>query len=117
MRVKIFEVRDEGTHIPVFALSTEAAPGQEYGLERAGFRSGDAVILGYLDGERESSADPYFWGGRTMPTAHHYITEHFNEMRDGDVVDVRFLLGEAAAPCRSDRHWNAGAVAGEGASL
>lgn len=107
MRVKIFEVRDEGTHIQVFAISTEAAPGQEYGLKRTGFSSGDAVILGYLDGERASSADPYFWGGRTMTAAHSYITQHFNEMRDGDVVDVRFLLGETAEPCRSDRFWDA----------
>lgn len=103
MRVKVLEVRDEGTHIPVFAMSTEPAPGQEYGLERAGFRGGDAVILGYLDGERESSADPYFWGGRTMPNAHQYITQHFNELSDGDVIDVRFILGETPTPCKSDR--------------
>lgn len=103
MRVKVFEVRDHRTHIQVFALSTEPSPGQEYGLERCGFRSGDAVILGYLDGGRESSADPYFWGGRTMPAAHHYIAERFNDLRDGDVVDVRFILGETPEPCKSDR--------------
>lgn len=109
MRIKVFEVRDEGTHIQVFAISTEPAPGQEYGLRRCGFISGDAVIVGYLDGERPSSADPYFWGGRTMPAAHNYITDHFNELRDGDVIDVRFILGETPAPCKSDReyHWSA----------
>lgn len=106
MQVKIFEVRDEGTHIQVFALSTVASPGQEYGLSRCGFRGGHAVIVGYLDGERNSSADPYHWGGRTMPTAHQYITDHFPGMNDGDVVDVRFIRGETTAPCKSDRHWS-----------
>lgn len=77
MIAKIFEVRDNGTHIEVFALST--AP---------------------------SSADPYFWTGRTMPVAHKYITEHFVEMKDGDVVDVRFILGETSEPCQSDRHYS-----------
>lgn len=109
MRCKVFEVRDEGTHIGVFALSTEPAPGQEYELSRNGFASGDAVILGYLSGERESSADPYFWGGRTMPAAHNYITERFDELPDGAVVDVRHILGETEAPCESDRlyRWSA----------
>lgn len=108
MRVKVLEVRDEGTHIEVFAISTEPSPGQEYGLRRCGFTSGDAVILGYLDGEKNSSADPYHWGNRTMSTAHHYITNHFEDLKDGDVVDVRYILKETAAPCQSDRFYRAG---------
>lgn len=106
MIAKIFEVRDNGTHIQVFALSTGASnPGQQYGLGRCGFSGGEAVILGYLDGERNSSADPYHWGDRTMSSAHNYITDHFAELKDGDVVDVRHILGEASAPCKSDREY------------
>lgn len=105
MRCKIFEVRDNGTHIEVFALSTEPSPGQEYGLQRCGFRDAHAVILGYLDGERNSSADPYHWGGRTMSNAHQYITDHFDDLSDGDVVDVRVILGEAETPAKSDRFY------------
>ena len=105
MKIKIFEVRDEGTHIEVFALSTEPSPGQEYGLKRSGFVDGKAVILGYLDGERNSSADPYHWGGRTMPNAHQYITDHFDELSDGDVIDVRVILGETDKPTQSDRYY------------
>lgn len=105
MQVKIFEVRDHRTHIQVFALSTEPSPGQEYGLRREGFTSGDAVILGYLAGERNSSADPYHWGGRTMRAAHNYITDHFHKLADGDVVDVRVILGEASEPVKSDRFY------------
>jgi hypothetical protein len=111
MRVKVLEVRDDGTHIEVFALSTEPSTGQAYGLERSGFCSGDAVILGYLDGERNSSADPYHWDSRTMGTAHQYITAHFDELADGDVVDVRFILGETDTPVASDRHWLSGRAA------
>lgn len=113
MRVKIFEVRDRGTHIEVFALSTEPSAGQEYGLQRCGFHSGDAVIVGYLDGERNSSADPYHWDTRTMSNAHQYITDHFDELSDGAVIDVRFILKETDAPCQSDRYWTpASAAAG-----
>lgn len=108
MRVKIFEVRDEGTHIGVFALSTEPSPGQEYELKRCGFHSGDAVIIGYLDGERNSSADPYHWDTRTMRAAHIFISDNFNKMHDGDVVDVRHILGESDAPCASDRFYQGG---------
>lgn len=111
MIAKIFEVRDEATHIQVFALSTAPSnPGQAYGLERCGFRCGEAVIVGYLDGERNSSADPYHWGDRTMSNAHNYISSHFHEMADGDVVDVRFILGETPAPCRSDREYRSHAA-------
>lgn len=109
MIAKIFEVRDNGTHIEVFALSAAPSnPGQAYGLRRCGFRDGEAVIVGYLDGEQPSGADPYFWPGRTMPVAHNYITEHFAEMKDGDVVDVRFILGETKEPCASDKDYRFG---------
>lgn len=107
MRVKIFEVRDSGIHIQVFAISTEPSPGQEYGLNRCGFRSGDAVIVGYLDGERNSSADPYHWQTRTMRHAHVYISENFETLSDGAVVDVRFIAGETDKPCESDQFWKA----------
>lgn len=106
MRVKIFEVRDEGTHIEVFAISTEPSnPEQVYGLLREGFIDGGAVILGYLHGEQPSSADPYFWRGRTMQAAHVHITDNFETLVDGQVIDVRVLLGEATEPVQSDRYF------------
>ena len=42
--------------------------------------------------------DPYVWGGRTYPVAHKYIYEHWDELEDGSVVDVQFILGERATP-------------------
>lgn len=106
MRVKVLEVRDEGTHVEVFAMSVEASPGQEYGLSRSGFAQGsNAIILGYLSGEQNSSADPYHWNSRTMHYAHQHITAHFEELSDGDVVDVRSILDPDVPPARSDRFY------------
>lgn len=35
--------------------------------------------------------------------AHLYVRDHWAELRDGDVVDVQFILGETAAPKKSER--------------
>jgi hypothetical protein len=40
---------------------------------------------------------------RTKPHAHAYIEAHWHELRDGDVIDVEFILSETAAPKRSER--------------
>ena len=94
MMLKLLEIRDEGTCIAAFAISTRPSnPAQTHFLGREGFLSGGAVIMGYLCGERHSSADPYFWPNRTMAWAHEYVTEHFDELVDGDVIDVQFIKG------------------------
>lgn len=104
MIVKLLEVRDKATFIPVFALKTTGdSAEQRYLLARVGFTEGDAVILGRLSGETSSSADPFFWRDRTMTYAHEYITKHFDKLRDGDVVDVEYVLGETLAPKVSER--------------
>jgi hypothetical protein len=96
---KFFEVRDEGTFIPVFAIKVSRADG--YLARRAGYGEDPCVMLGPLtDGACRS--DPYGHTGRTYPVAHKYIEEHFDELEDGAVVDVRFILGEATAPATSE---------------
>ena len=50
--------------------------------------------------------DPHGWDanrGRTIRKAHFYIIEHWNELRDGDVVDVEFILGERDKPKIAER--------------
>lgn len=104
MIVKLLEVRDRATFLPVYAISTEPSnQGQNYLLRRMGFNSGDAIILARLNGETPSSADAYFWNDRTMQTAHLYIDEHFTELKDGDVIDVEFILGESTEKKISER--------------
>ena len=39
-------------------------------------------------------SDPYDWCDRTMKTAHVFIEQNFTKLNDGDVVDVRVILGE-----------------------
>ena len=64
-------------------------------------------MLMMLD-DGKATNDPYKWeslglGPRTMPVAHNYIIENWHDLRDGDVVDVEFILGESSAPKTSER--------------
>jgi len=102
MQLKIFEVRDEATFIAAFAFSTDnPAPGQAQLLAREGYRDRQ-IMFGYLSGERPASPDYYFWDCRTMATAHKYVFENWDRLRDGDVIDVQFILGETKEAKRSE---------------
>lgn len=127
MKVKILELRDDGTFIALLAIdmnpdkpypdngsfatvadfkdSVEASASQLALLLREGYPCDGRpnVAISRLTANDTMSNDPYSWGGRTMPVAHAYIIEHWNELKDGDVVDVQFILGETAAPKVSER--------------
>jgi hypothetical protein len=105
MIVKALEIRDRNTFIPAAAIKMDPANAeQRYLLARVGFRDGLSVTLMRLN-DQKATADPYQWGAseRTMPNAHVYIEKHFDELKDGDVVDVEFILGESRAPKVSER--------------
>lgn len=99
MRVKALELRDDGTLIPVLAMKMEAASTAERWLFwRAGYPAdGSAVVLMDLNTHR-ASVDPYSWASRTFAVGHQYVYERFDQLREGDVVDVEFLLGETPTP-------------------
>ena len=126
MKVKALEIRDEGTFIP--ALAIDMNPGEFYPpngtlsdelkqlldahlalvylLRRCGYPCDGRpnVILTRLDGNGQATNDPYAWSGcRTWSNAHNYIIEHWNDLKDGDVVDVSFILGETDKPKISER--------------
>jgi len=117
MLAKALEVRDDGTFIAVLAvdmnpnhdprLSPDSSSKQRWLLRRCGYRCDMSpnVIITRLDGAGQATNDPYAWAGcaRTMPAAHHYIIDHWNELRDGDVIDVQFILGETSTPRQSER--------------
>ena len=113
MQFKILEIRDEGTHIPVMAIRMKAENEVQayYVHGRCGHpRDGHSIVLMHLDNMKATN-DPYAWpdlgmGCRTMGNAHNWIVEHFADLKDGDVVDVRVILGEAKEPVPSDRFWN-----------
>jgi hypothetical protein len=106
MKAKALEIRDESTFIP--ALAVDINPdndAQRYLMRRCGYPCDGRpnVIVTRLDGDGQATNDPYAWNGRTWPNAHNWIIEHWDELKDGDVVDVSFILGETRQPKVSER--------------
>lgn len=62
------------------------------------------IIVVKLDGV-DAEYDPHSWeyGGRTIPSAHQYIIDHWKELKSGQVLDVEFLNGESAEPKITER--------------
>jgi hypothetical protein len=107
MEIKVLEIRDSATFIPVICLRPVAENGaQLYLLRRDGYRAdGEEPCVIVINAQcRGVSYDPYNWEhNRTMKYAHNYIAEHWMELADGDVVDVQFILGETDSPKLSER--------------
>lgn len=111
---KMFEVRDEGTTMVVIALKPDARfEAERWGWAKAGYGTDPMGQRGYVllaplsGGEGMLVCDPFKHKGaphvRTLPTAHRHITENWEYLRSGDVIDVQFVLGEtteAKAPER-----------------
>ncbi len=103
MTIKMFEIRDHATCIPALAFRISGDDGPI--ARRAGFGDVGCVYLVMLATEK-AAYDPYsdVWGNaRTMRHAHLYISEHFDDLQDGQVVDVRVILGEATEPAEAER--------------
>lgn len=107
MEVKCLEIRDEGTFIPVICIRpVPVNEGQRYLLRRDGYRGDDTercIIM--IDVQCNGVAyDPYDWKDtRTKRNAHNFITERWKFLKDGDVVDVQYLLGETETKKISER--------------
>ena len=108
MTLKLFEIRDSMTFIPVAALrldSINVIPEELWLLGRGGFRhdSESVFVMKLQTGGGEY--DPFRWdcSSRTMQVAHLYIEEHFAELNSGDVVDVEFIMGLTKQPKISER--------------
>lgn len=123
MKTKVLELRDKGTFIPLLCVDMnptawvvadgsasqdeEKYHAQRYLLRRCGYpcdgRPNIAITHLSASGDRCSN-DPYYWGGgRTRPVAHDYIIKNWDTLKDGDVVDVEFILGERPTPKVSER--------------
>lgn len=125
MQVKLLEVRDRLTFIPVIAIAMLPGPrqlvtgeaeyvGRRWLLRQAGYADEErhpTIALAHLGaaktadrvGGKTFCCDPYDWCDRTYQVAHLYIESHWHELKDGDVVDVEFILGETKEPKRSER--------------
>ena len=106
MIAKTFEIRDRMTFIPALAVNINPdSPRQHYLMRRCGYPCDGKpnVILTRLDGNGKATNDPYAWGGRTWPVAHNYIIQNWNDLSDGDVIDVEYILGESPEPKLSEQ--------------
>lgn len=108
MKAKCLEIRDSATFIPVLAVNINPDnDAQRYLMRRVGYPCDGCpnVILTRLSGDGEATNDPYGWSGgaRTMPNAHNWIIDHWDELADGDVVDVEYILGETTERKISER--------------
>lgn len=112
MQVKLFEVRDRATMIAAIAVRASLADKQgddldarRFLLGNAGFNGGgdDVVFFGRLDDMKLTYRTEDWKGSRTMGAAAAHVAQNFDALTDGQVIDVRVLLGEEAEPARSDR--------------
>lgn len=107
MITKMLEIRDEGTCIASLAIRMVSDdPIEDRFLWRSGYPRRDsipAVVLMLLS-DQKATSDPYEWTyGRTMKLAHVWIIEHWDELKNGDVVDVRVTsLGERTEPAAAE---------------
>lgn len=109
MQTKTLEIRDEGTCIPVLAIrmlpDSEAS---RYWLHRCGYPEDGRSITVMCLNDGKATNDPYEWtalgmGPRTMPVAHSFVIDHFDELEDGAIVDVQVILRERREPKASER--------------
>jgi hypothetical protein len=108
MEIKCLEIRDSMTFIPVICIRPVAEnEGQRYLLRRDGYAADETehcIIM--IDAQcRGVAYDCYDWpgGSRTKKHAHNFIAEHWHELKDGDVVDVQFIIGETTERKISER--------------
>ena len=105
MTVKLFEIRDRGTFIPCIAIKIQTYNKQNrYLLHRSGFEQPDEehILIGPTNGPIILQDHFSYWSTRTMKTAHIHITQHFDELESGSVVDVEYILGETSEPKHSE---------------
>lgn len=95
-QVKLFEVRDRATCMPVMAIRVQGGSEsrEDRIIRRAGYGMTPCVILHPME-HQLARWDAYDWeGNRTLHHAHKHIELNWDTLADGAVVDVEFILGE-----------------------
>jgi len=107
--MKMFEVRDRGTFIPVMAILIDttypnSTTEELWLLRRAGFSLScwGMIYLIHIIGKK-ASYDSNDWGNRTMSVAHYFIERNWDNLETGEVIDVQFILGETFTKKISER--------------
>lgn len=118
IETKFLEIRDHGTLVPALAIRIEHDPlaallvsnatvGEIRAnaiIARGGFHRGSGIYLMRLSDAR-AQCDPYEWvRDRTHAAVHHWLYDHWAEVSNGDLLDVRVILGEATEPAPTELH-------------
>jgi hypothetical protein len=105
MKTLALEIRDRATFIAALAIEmTPANDEQRYLLWRSGYTEDHpCIVLTPMHGNVIATCDPYQWSDRTYRAAHLYIIREWATLKDGDVVDVEFILGERSKPKLPER--------------
>lgn len=100
---KFIEIRDRATFIPALAIPICGA--DSWLARRAGYGYEQTLILLIKLSTNQCAYDPYGGAGsRTMSVAHLHIFNHWDELVDGDMVDVEVILGEKLAQSESEKN-------------
>ncbi len=99
IEVKRVEIRDRATLVPALALRVDGD--DDPLLARAGFHGMPFVILIHFT-HMECQFDPFGWTGRTMHEAHLWLEANWDNLKDGGVLDVEWILGETDKPKESE---------------
>ena len=102
MLSKTFEIRDKATFIPVLCTKlTSGLDRDRFLFSRAGFGVSWQDQKRYMVTVKLQTMEAHYdWPQfpRTMKVAHDFINKNWNELNNGDVIDVEFILGESEQP-------------------
>lgn len=112
--IKIFELRDEGTTMPIIAIKPHReSESTRWCWARSGYGTKDNDQQAYIlmarlaGGDGILTCDPYKHGtnARTLRVGHEWLLKHDNFMAldSGDVIDVQHILGETETRKRPER--------------
>lgn len=109
MKSLMLEIRDSATFIPCMAISlVPDDKEQHFLLRRAGYGFDRTnIILIKMTGDVTAKHDAFDWTPltvRTMHVAHKFIADHFTTLKNGDVIDVEYILGETKECKVSERY-------------
>ena len=100
MEIKIIEIRDRGTYIPVMAIKMQSDnPAEQYHLKDQGYSEDyPCIMVVRMEKGHIATYNASDYGDRTMCQSHLHIIEHYDRLKSGDVVDVEYVLGEVDKP-------------------
>lgn len=107
MEIKLFELRDRSTFVPVIAIRLSSRTEEErFLLSRAGYGTlsedhSRYVLLGGLE-DLKMTYSPYSQANRTRQVAHEYIQKNWDDLKSGEVIDVEYILGETKEKKQSE---------------